>query len=137
MKKSNIIILAVAVSVIVVAAVGSFIFLGMAGSIFSADNTPELKDASVAVDLGGGYDTNTGMFNLDGTAQNMSEKDATNCTVEVTFFNVDTDEVLKIEMVTIGDVPAESSKTINTSIEIPNGSTKVSFHMGDPMWDSS
>lgn len=137
MKKSNIIILAVAVSVIVVAAVGSFIFLGMAGSIFSADNTPELKDASVAVDLGGGYDTNTGMFNLDGTAQNMGEKDATNCTVGVTFFNVDTDEVLKIEMVTIGDVPAESSKTINTSIEIPNGSTKVSFHMGDPMWDSS
>ncbi len=136
MKKSNIIILAVVVSVIVVVAVGSLVFLGMVGSIFSANSTPELKDASVAVDLGGGYDTNTGMFNLDGTAQNMGEKDAINCRVEVSFFNVDSNEVIKTEMVTIGDVLAESSKTINTSIQIPNGSTSVSFHMGDPLWDS-
>jgi hypothetical protein len=136
MKKSNIIILAVVVSVIVVATVGSFVFLGMVGSIFSANSAPELKNASVAIDLGGGYNTDTGMFNLDGTAQNMGEKDATNCRVEVTFFNVDTNEVMKTEMITIGDVPAESSKTINASIQIPNGSTSVSFHIGDPLWDS-
>ena len=74
------------------------------------------------------------MFDLEGTAQNMGEKTAMNCRVEVTFFNVDTSEVIKTEMITIGDVPAESSKTINKSIEIPNGSTLVSFHIGDPLW---
>ncbi len=134
MKKSNLLILAVVVSVIAVAAAGSLIFSGMVGSIFSANSVPELKDASVALDLGGGYNAETGMFDLEGTAQNMGEKTAMNCRVEVTFFNVDTSEVIKTEMITIGDVPAESSKTINTSIEIPNGSTLVSFHIGDPLW---
>lgn len=135
MKKSNIIILAVVVSVIVVVAVGALVFLGMIGAFFSADGPPELTDASVAVNLGGGYDSETGLYNIDGSAQNMGQKDAVNCRVEVTFFDVNSNAVIKTEMITIGDVPAESTKDINTAVQIADGSPRVSFHMGDPMWD--
>ena len=135
MKKSNVIILAVITSVIVVAAVGSLVFLGMVDLIFSANGPPELKDASVAVSLGGGYDSETGLYNIDGVAQNMGKKDATNCRVEVTFFDVESNAVIKTEMITIGNVPAESSKDVNISIQISGGSTRVSFQVGNPLWD--
>lgn len=134
MKKSNIVIIAVAVTVIVVAVIGALVFLGMAGSFFSATGPPELKEASVAVSLGGGYDSATGLYNLEGIAQNMGKKDALNCSVEVTFFNVDTHADIKTAIVTIGDIPAESSKDINVSIQIPDGSALVSFRISDPVW---
>jgi len=135
MKKSNVIVLAVVVSVIVVVAVGALVFLGMIGAFFSANGQPELTEASVAVNLGGGYDSETGVYNIDGAAQNMGQKDAVNCRVEVTFFDVDSNDVIKTELINIGNVPAESTKDINTAVQIADGSTRVSFHMGDPIWD--
>lgn len=135
MKKTSLAILAVVVTVAFVAAASALVLSGIITSLFSATGPPELKEASVAISLGGGYNGETGMFDLEGTAQNMGKKDAKNCRVEVTFFNVDTHVDMKTVTITIGDVPAESSKNIKVSIPMPGGSRLLSFRTSDPQWD--
>ncbi len=135
MKKSNIILIAVVVSVAVAAVAGALILSGMLNSIFAANGPPELKEASVAVSAGGGYNSQTGMFELQINAQNMGQKDAINTKVEVTFFNVDTQAVVKTETITIGTVTAGGSKDVNTTVQIPDGSPQISCRVGTPTWD--
>lgn len=134
MKKSILIVIAV-VAVAVVAVVGAMAFTGMISSLFSATGPPELKEASIALSAGGGYNSDTGMFDLQINAQNMGQKDAKNVRVDVTFFNVDTQADIKTETITIGDVSAGGSKDINTSIQVPDGSPLISCRTGNPIWD--
>jgi len=135
MKKDSILIISVIAAVIFVIAIGAFIFAGMFGAVFSTTEPPILEEVSVAVDLVGGYDAESGVFVIEGSAQNMGKATAYNCRVEVTFFNVDTQEDLRNELVIIGDVTAESSKDINLSIPMADGSHLISFRMGTPTWD--
>ncbi len=135
MKKSNVIVIAVIAVVVVVSVVGAMVFTGMMNSIFSANGPPELKEASVAISAGGGYNSQTGMFDLQINAQNMGQKDAKNVRVDVTFFNVDTQAELKTETITIGDVSAGGSKDLSTSVQVPDGSPLVSCRTGTPVWD--
>ena len=135
MNKSNLIVIAVVATVVVVSVVGALVFTGMMNSLFSANGPPELKEASVAVSAGGGCNSQTGMFDLQINAQNMGQKDAKNVRVDITFFNVDTQAELKTETITIGDVSAGSSKDLSTSIQVLGGSPQVSCRTSSPVWD--
>jgi hypothetical protein len=135
MKKSKKIKIIVIATIVVVTAVSAILLSGMLNSFFSSTGPQGLTDASVVVSFRGGYNSETGIFNLEVTAQNMGKKDAHNSRVEVTFFNVDTQVDIKTEIVTIGDVPAESSKDISVPVQIPSGLTLVSYRSGNLQWD--
>ena len=136
MKKSTIIILALVVSaIIVVSVVGAALVSGMFGAFFNATEPPQINEASIATNFGGGYSLEAGAFVLEGTAQNLGQKDAKNVIVDITFFNADTQQELKTQTISFGDIAAESSKNINLSIEFPSDSVRVSFTTTDPVWE--
>jgi hypothetical protein len=135
MKKSKKIKIIATATIIVVTAVSAIVLSGMLNSFFSGTGPQGLTDASVAVSSRGEYNNETGIFTLEVTAQNLGKKDAHNTSVEVTFFKVDTQADIKTEIVTIGDVPAESSKDISVSIQIPSGLTLVSYRSDHLQWD--
>ncbi|MCW3982829.1 MAG: hypothetical protein NWE96_02415 [Candidatus Bathyarchaeota archaeon] len=133
MKK--LIVIGVIAVIAVVLVIGALIATGILSSFFSSNVTPELKEASVAVSVGGGYNSETGLFDLQVNAQNMGQKDAKNVRVDVTFFNVDTQAEIKTETITIGDISAGDSKDISTSVQVSGGSPQVSCRTGTPVWD--
>ncbi len=135
MKKSTIIIAVVVSAVIVVSVVGAALLSGMFGAVFNATESPQIKEASIATNFGGGYSLEAGAFALEGTAQNFGQKDAKNVRVDITFFNADTQQELKTQTISFGDISAESSKNINLSIEFPSDSVRVTFTAADPVWD--
>jgi flagellar basal body-associated protein FliL len=135
MKKSVIIILAVVSTVIIVSAVGVALISGMLGAVFNPTETPQIKEASIATTFGGGYDLDAGAYQLEGTAQNLGQKDAKNVSVDITFFNADTQQELKTQTISFGDITAENSKNINISIEFPSDSVRVTFSTTDPVWE--
>lgn len=136
MKKSTVILLAVVAVVIVVSAVGVAFISGMLGAFFNdTEQQPEILEASITTTFGGGYDLAAGAYELEGTAENLGDKDAKNVTVDVTFFNADTQEVLKNYTVSFGDINANSQKDINISIEFPSDSVRVTFSADDPVWE--
>ncbi len=136
MKKSAIIILAVVVSaVIVLSVVGAALLSGMFGAVFTATEPAQIKEASIATNFGGGYSLEAGAYALEGTAQNLGQKDAKNVRVDITFFNADTQQELKTQTISFGDIAAESTKNINLSIEFPSDSVRVTFTTTDPVWE--
>jgi len=110
MNKSTIIILAVVSTIIVVSVVGAALLSGMLGSVFNATEPPQIKEASIATSFGGGYNLEAGQYELEGTAQNLGQKDAKNVRVDITFFNADTELELKTQTISFGDIAAENSK---------------------------
>ncbi|WGM89145.1 MAG: hypothetical protein NUK63_09555 [Candidatus Bathyarchaeum tardum] len=102
-------------------------------SMFEAVATEEFP--LIGFSVGGHYDRETGIYYLDGTADNMGNKDAVNCRFEVTFINMDTNEDLKTETVTIGNVPAGGSKPFEITSQLLSGLEHVGFRTEYPMWD--
>ena len=134
MKKSIIIVAAVS-AVLVVSVVGVALISGMFNAMFNVTSPPEIKEASIATGFGGGYNLETGAYDLEGTAENLGQKDAKNVTVEITFFNADTEQELKRHTIVFGDIAAETSKNVNLSIEFPSDSVRVTFRAADPVWE--
>jgi len=135
MKKTTIILLVLLTAVISISLVGGALLSGMLGSIFNGTEPPQIKEASIATSFGGGYDLEAGAYILEGTAQNLGQKDAKNVSVNITFFNADTEQELKTQTISIGDIAAESTKNINLSIEFPSDSVGVTFTTTDPVWE--
>ncbi len=127
--------LAVVSAVIVVSVVGVALISGMLGAVFNPTETPQILDASIATSFGGGYDMQTGAYQLEGTAENLGQKDAKNVSVEITFFNADNQQALKTEIISFGDIAAENSKNINIAIEFPSDSVRVTYTAADPVWE--
>jgi len=104
------------------------------GSIFGAE-PPQIQEASIATSFVGGYDLDVGAYILEGTAQNLGQKDAKNVTVDISFFNADTQQELKTQTISLGDIAAESTKNINLHIEFRSDSIHVTFTTTDPVWE--
>jgi hypothetical protein len=135
MQKSHVILLAVVSTVIVVSVVGVALISGMLGAVFNPAQPPPILEASIATTFGGGYDMTAGAYQLEGTAQNLGQKDAKNVCVEITFFNADNQQALKIETISFGDIAAERSKNINVSVEFPSDSVRITYTAADPVWE--
>jgi len=135
MQKSHIILLAVVSTVIIVAVVGAALFSGMFGAVFNPEQPPQISEASIATTFGGGYDMVAGAYQLEGTAQNLGQKDAKNVCVEITFVNADNQQALRTETISFGDIAAESSKDINIAIEFQSDSVRVTYTANDPVWE--
>jgi hypothetical protein len=69
----------------------------------------------------GRYDGEKGLYCIDSTIENSGKKDATNFKFDVRLYNIENDEEIKRETVTIGTIPAESVKNVNFTISVPTG----------------
>ena len=98
---------------------------------------PTQTEASIKSEVGGHYESESGLYYIEGTLENTGKKDAKNVTFDVTLFKLSTstnDEEIKRETVNIGDILAETSKVVNFTISLPKDLVEVRGQW-DITWD--
>ena len=83
---------------------------------------PTQTEASINHEVGGHYESESGLYYIEGTLENTGKKEAKNVTFDVILFKLSisaNDEEIKRETVNIGDIPAETSKDVNFTISLP------------------
>ena len=100
-------------------------------------SVPTQTEASVTSEVGGHYESESGLYYIEGTLENSGKKDAKNVAIDITLFKLSTsanDEEIKRETVNIGDIPAETSKNVNFTISLPKDLGEVRGQW-DITWD--
>jgi hypothetical protein len=121
----------IAIIVIVAVSIAGTVVL----NVFLAYNNPFPPMGSVAeisTMASGRYDGEKGLYFIDSTIENSGKKDATNYKFDVRLYDIENNEEIKREIVTIGTIPAESVKNVNFTISVPTGLLDV---MGQ--WDTT
>ena len=82
---------------------------------------PTQTGASINSGLSGHYDSESGLYYVEGTLQNTGNKDAKNVTLETILYQLSSspnDQEIKRETANFGVIPAETSKDVNFTISI-------------------
>ncbi|HZK53871.1 MAG TPA: hypothetical protein VFC84_06745 [Desulfosporosinus sp.] len=117
----------IAIIVIVAVSIAGTVVL----NAFMPKNTvfvPTQTDASINSGVSGHYDSESGLYYIEGTLENTGNKDAKNVTLETILFQLSTsanDEEIKRETINIGTIPAETSKDVNFTISLAKGLGEV------------